>query len=143
MLRLRKANVFVVIHYTISNWDDWDLNTCTILCLSHFISFPDTSITYSSFFFFFFSWSFLSLCWILMCSVLEWSILKVQRQTWGKNVGISQRFFQKINELFFRLFSSKLPHLIKLSIRCLRSQFSMVYLSLSSFPVFIFFCLQS
>lgn len=140
-MRLGKANVFVVSYYTISNWDDWDLNTCTILCLSHFISFLDTFITYS--FFFFFSWSFLSLCWILMCSVLKWSILRVQRQTWGRNVGISQRFFQKINELFFRLFSSKLPHLIKLSIRCLRSQFSMVSLSLSSFPVFISFCLQS
>ena len=89
--------------------------------------------------FFFFSWSFLSLCWILMCSVLKWSILRVQRQTWGRNVGISQRFFQKINELFFRLFSSKLPHLIKLSIRCLRSQFSMVSLSLPFLSLFLFF----
>lgn len=128
-MRLRKANVFVVSYYTISNQDDWDLNTCTILCLSHFIGFVDISITYS--FLFFFSWSFLSLCWILMCSVLEWSVLRVQRQTWGKNVGISQSSFQKINELFFKLFSSKPPHFIKHSIRCLRSQFSMAWLSLS------------
>ena len=125
-MRLRKANVFVVSYYTISNQDDWDLNTWTILCLSHFIGFIDISITYSFLFFL-----------IVSFSLLDFNVFSFRMKcTQGPKTNMRKKCWNKPKNYFLACFLAN-PHTLLSFQLGVSGANSLWYDSL--FPVFLFF----